>query len=169
MYLLILYGSQTNRDYFLTQHKLIGFYNWGEVCLLRGTAWISNYNSVLPQLKGRTVIHTAILLPITPAAWVRYQVVLCKNWRGQNGTGTDFTPRSSVFPRQYHSTIAPRSSLSPYCYQKDKRAEHRIEMQSLKNKWFSTSTWLWRTDRQYCFVLTRQADFSEMHAVWDKH
>jgi hypothetical protein len=41
---------------------------------------------------------------------------------GQTDTETDSCPSTSAVPSQYHSTIAPLSSLSRYCYyQKDKR------------------------------------------------
>ena len=35
---------RTNIDYFPMQHKLTGFYNRDEVCLLRGTDWVFKYN-----------------------------------------------------------------------------------------------------------------------------
>ena len=38
--------SEKNSYYFPIQHKLTGFYNPGEVCLLRGTEWVFIYNSV---------------------------------------------------------------------------------------------------------------------------
>jgi len=33
-------GLRTNCDYFPIQHLLIGFYNRGRECLLRGTNWV---------------------------------------------------------------------------------------------------------------------------------
>ena len=52
---------------------------------------------------------------------VRSQVIPCEICGGQRGTGTSFSPGTSVFPCQYHSTIAPHSSSSTRCsYQKDK-------------------------------------------------
>jgi hypothetical protein len=32
--------SENNNEIFPIQHYLIGFYNWGEKCLLRGTDWV---------------------------------------------------------------------------------------------------------------------------------
>jgi len=44
----VLYVSytdiRTNSDYFPIQHKLTGFYNRAEVCLLRGTDWVFKHN-----------------------------------------------------------------------------------------------------------------------------
>ena len=34
------YFLRTNSDLCHLQHKLIGFYNWDEKCLLRGTNWV---------------------------------------------------------------------------------------------------------------------------------
>jgi len=33
------------------------------------------------------------------------------DWRWKDGNGTDFSPSTSVFPCQYHSTIAPYSHI----------------------------------------------------------
>ena len=39
LYLCVLYLSE-NKQRLVTQHKLIGFYNRDEKCLLRGTNWV---------------------------------------------------------------------------------------------------------------------------------
>ena len=39
LYLFVLYSSE-NSDLCHLQHKLIGFYNRDEKCLLRGTDWV---------------------------------------------------------------------------------------------------------------------------------
>jgi len=40
LYLSVLYLSEKNSDLCHLQHKLIGFYNRDENCLLRGTDWV---------------------------------------------------------------------------------------------------------------------------------
>jgi hypothetical protein len=44
--------------------------------------------------------------PLTEEAWVRVLVNPCGICGGQSGTGTGFSPSSSAFPCQYHSTFA---------------------------------------------------------------
>jgi hypothetical protein len=45
--------------------------------------------------------------PLTAEARVLSQVSPCEFCGGQSGTGTCFSPRTSVLPCLYHSTIAP--------------------------------------------------------------
>jgi hypothetical protein len=49
--------------------------------------------------------------PLTAETRVRARVDPCGICSGQSGTGADFSQRSSVFC-QYHSTIAPYSSIT---------------------------------------------------------
>jgi hypothetical protein len=50
------------------------------------------------------------------------QLSPCGVCGGLNGTGTEVTKRTSIFPRQCHSTTAPNSSSSAYhSYRKGKR------------------------------------------------
>ena len=54
--------------------------------------------------------------------WVRFRASPFEICGGQSGTERDFSLSTSVFPCQYHSTIAPHSSSSTCCsHQKDKR------------------------------------------------
>jgi hypothetical protein len=45
--------------------------------------------------------------PLTAEARVRSRVSPCGIFRGQSGTGSGFSPSTSVFPWQFHSTGAP--------------------------------------------------------------
>jgi hypothetical protein len=49
--------------------------------------------------------------PLTAEARVQSQANPGGFCVGQNGTGTGFSPSTSVFPCQYHSTIAPYSFI----------------------------------------------------------
>jgi len=40
LYLCVFIYLRTRNDFCHLQHKLIGFYNRGEKCLLRGTDWV---------------------------------------------------------------------------------------------------------------------------------
>ena len=75
-------------------------------CLLWGRDWIYMYLSKWHA--GRRPFT------VTVRVW-------SKASGGRRGTGKGFSPSTSVFPCQYHSTNAPDSSSSTRCsYQKDK-------------------------------------------------
>ena len=92
-----------NRDYFHIEHQLTALYNGG-VCLQRGTDWIFKYN--LETWFRRLDAGLLARSPGYDARPVHVRIVVDKR-----GTGTDFSPSTSVFPCQYHSTIAPYSSI----------------------------------------------------------
>jgi hypothetical protein len=50
--------------------------------------------------------------PLTAEARDRARVDTCGICGGQSDTGVGFSPSSSVFPCQYHFTIAPYSSIT---------------------------------------------------------
>ena len=50
---------RTNSDLCHLQHKLIGFYNRDEKCLLRGTDWVFKYSGLRLVCKGLTSTHRA--------------------------------------------------------------------------------------------------------------
>ena len=81
------------------------FYDKGGICLLRGTDWIFKYNTGYFTVEAR----------------VRFQVIPCEICSGRSGTGTRFSPSTSVFPRHYHyANYSFPSSYTCCCYQKDK-------------------------------------------------
>ena len=51
IYVFCIY-LRTNSDLCHLQHKLIGFYNRDEKCLLRGTNWVFKYSSLRFVFKG---------------------------------------------------------------------------------------------------------------------
>jgi hypothetical protein len=56
---------------------------------------------------GSAMVQAVSCLPPTAEAQVRSRVSPCEICGGQSGTGTGFSPSSSVFPCQFHSTRAP--------------------------------------------------------------
>ena len=52
LYLCVLYFLRTNSDLCHLQHKLIGFYNRDEKCLLRSTNWFFKWSSLRFVFKG---------------------------------------------------------------------------------------------------------------------
>jgi hypothetical protein len=58
-------------------------------------------------LKGRAMVQAVSRRPLTAEARVRSRVCPCGIYGGQSGTGTGFSPSTSVSPCQFHSTGAP--------------------------------------------------------------
>ena len=52
LYLCVLYLSEKNSNLCHLQHKLIGFYNQDEKCLLRGKKWVFKWSSLRFVFKG---------------------------------------------------------------------------------------------------------------------
>jgi hypothetical protein len=55
--------------------------------------------------QGRAMAQAVSRRTITTESRVRARVNTCGICGGQSGTGTGFSPSSSVLPRQYHSTV----------------------------------------------------------------
>jgi hypothetical protein len=70
------------------------------------------------------VAQAVIRRPPTAEVRARSQVSPCEICGGHRGTVTGFSPRTSVFPCQYHAIIFPHSSSSACCsYRQYKRAK----------------------------------------------
>jgi hypothetical protein len=60
---------------------------------------------------GRAMAQVVSRRPLTAEALVRARVNPCGICGGQSGTGSGFSPSSSVFPCQYHSTVALQTRI----------------------------------------------------------
>ena len=61
IYVFCIY-LRTNSDFCHLQHKLIGFYNRNEKCLLRGTNWVFKYSSLRFVFKGLNCNYDSLVL-----------------------------------------------------------------------------------------------------------
>jgi hypothetical protein len=55
--------------------------------------------------RGRAMAQAVSRRPLTAESRIRARVNPCGICDGESGTGTGFSPSSSVFPCQYHSTV----------------------------------------------------------------
>jgi hypothetical protein len=67
---------------------------------------VSDYNLTATK-QGRAMAEAVSRRPLTAEARVRSPVSPSGICGGQSGTGTGFSPSTSVFPCQFHSTGAP--------------------------------------------------------------
>jgi hypothetical protein len=58
------------------------------------------------EATGHAIAQVVCRRPVTTEARIRARVNPCGICGGQSGTGTGFSLSSSVFPCQYHSTVA---------------------------------------------------------------
>jgi hypothetical protein len=56
------------------------------------------------NIQGRVMAHVVSYRPLSAEARVQYQAIPCENGFGQSGTETGFSPSTSFFPCQYHSS-----------------------------------------------------------------
>jgi hypothetical protein len=66
----------------------------------------NTFTLYVTEIKGSAMAQVVSRLHFTAEARVRARVNPCAICGGQSGTGTGFSPSSSVFPCQYHSTVA---------------------------------------------------------------
>jgi hypothetical protein len=64
-------------------------------------------SGLLSHTTGRAMVQVVSLRPSTAEDQVRSRFSPCGICGGQRGTGTGFTPSTSVLPCQFHSTVAP--------------------------------------------------------------
>jgi hypothetical protein len=87
-----------------------------------GEYWIET-NLLCFRFQGRAMAQSASRRPLTEETRSQSQVSPCEICAWKFGTGTGSSPRTSIFPCQCNSAIAPYRSWSTCCfYQKGQRA-----------------------------------------------
>jgi hypothetical protein len=66
-----------NSDYFCTQHSLIGFYNRGRECLLRGADWVFKSDRYCSVLKGLMTAHSSHASALDCLTEFRFYQISC--------------------------------------------------------------------------------------------
>jgi hypothetical protein len=74
VFMCFVFYLRTSSDLCYFQHKLIGFHNRGEKCLLRGTNWVFKYVRLSFVFKGLTVFING------PSTCRGHYLVLRKLW-----------------------------------------------------------------------------------------
>ena len=125
--LLALYyvpSSKMNNNFFTTQHSPFSLYNESRLWSLKGANWIFIMCSHFSLQTGRAKNQAVSCQLLISEARAQPSTSSCEITGGQNGTGKDFSPSTSVFPCQYHFTCAP-NSFSSTCrsFKKDKLAK----------------------------------------------
>jgi hypothetical protein len=88
-------GAKTRRDRTERQRKTGDWNKWRNI-------WVMGYKGV----DGRAMAQAVSRRPPTAEDRVRSRVSPCGICGGQSGIGTSFSPSTSVFPCQFHSTGA---------------------------------------------------------------
>jgi hypothetical protein len=102
LYLCVLYLSENKQRLVPLKHKLTGFYNLVEKCLLRSMSWGSKYNSLRFIIKGLSTVHKIFFFPVDFQLPGLMPSKICAS--GGSGIGSSSGTNSSVVT---HVVLAP--------------------------------------------------------------